>query len=828
MDLHSDYRPARVDLIQSRLLALAGLFLFLYCVCLTLAGAVLERSLTSGFHWSHWLGWGAWVVVFYAVDHETRRRMPGRDPFLLPLAALLAGWGMLAVWRLYPAFGMRQGTWIVVCGLALILGLRLPADLGFLQRYKYVWLTGGLLLTAATLLLGVNPMGYGPREWLGFSGVFFQPSEPLKLLLIVYLAAYMADNQLLLSLANRIGKQGWKAPVLPLLAPTLIMTGLALAVLAIQRDLGAAAVLLFLYAAIVYVTSGMKRVVVFAGAGLVLAAGVGYWAYSLVRVRVDAWLNPWLDPSGKSYQIVQSLLAVANGGILGRGPGLGSPGLVPLAHSDLIFSAIVEESGLLGAAGLLLLVALLVGRGLRAAMKTTDLYRRYLAAGLTAYLAGQSLLIIGGTLRLLPLTGITLPFVSYGGSSLLVSFIAVLLLLQISRPADQMQAPIVPAASGARPFLQLGAVLGLSLLAAALATGWWGIYRSGDLLRRTDNPRRSLSDRYVRRGAILDREDRPIDLVSGEAGNYVRQYAYPALSNVVGYTNPTYGQSGLEASQDDTLRGLQGNRYLEVWWNQLVYGQPPPGLDIRVSLDLELQRLADKLFRKRRGALVALNARSGEVLVMASYPTFDAGQLDKDWGALVNDPASPLLNRATLGRYAIGELTSQLFPSGLSSLGIVPTPPFELPTGDLPGEASVPTEAGRGYSPLQMALAAAAVSAGGVRPAAQLVIAVHNPQSGWMPVSALNQPKQALAPEQAASIALQYAVQGQEFWQITTIAAPQSGKPVTWYLGGTQPGDAGSSYAVALVIEDSASELATQIGQAMLHALQWGKTTQSP
>ncbi len=828
MDLHSEFRPARIDLIQSRLLALAGLFLFLYSAGLSLAGAVLERSLASGYRWNHWLGWAVWVVVFYGVDRESRRRLPGRDPFLLPVAALLTGWGVLSVWRLYPALGMRQGVWMVLCGLVLVLGFRLPADLGFLRRYKYVWLTGGILLTAATLLLGVNPMGYGPRMWLSLLGLYFQPSEPLKLLLIIYLAAYMADSQLLLSLANRIGQRDWKAPLLPLLAPTLIMTGLALAVLAIQRDLGAAAILLFLYAAIVYVTSGMKRVVAFAAAGLALASVVGYWAYSLVRVRVDAWLNPWLDPSGKSYQIVQSLLAVANGGILGRGPGLGNPGVVPLAHSDLIFAAIVEETGLLGAAAMLLLLGLLVGRGLRAAMKTTDLYRRYLAAGLTAYLAGQSLLIIGGSLRLLPLTGITLPFVSYGGSSLLVSFIAVLLLLQISRPAEQTQAQILPVAKEARPLMQLGGLLGLGLLAAALATGWWGIYRSGDLLTRTDNPRRSLSDRFVRRGGILDREDRSINITIGEVGRYSREYDYPALSNVVGYTNPTYGQSGLEASQDDILRGLKGNRYLEVWWNNLVYGQPPAGLDIRLSLDLELQRLADKLYRNRAGALVALNARSGEVLVMASYPSFDAGKLDQTWAALVKDPAAPLLNRATLGRYAVGELDTSLFPGGLSGMGVVPTPPFELPTGDLLAEASLQSEASQGYSPLQIALAAAAVSGGGVRPAPQMVIAHHNPQTGWMPVPALGLPEQALSAEEAASIAGQQEAPGQEFWQETVVAAPGSGKPVTWYVGGTQPGLSGTPYAVALVIEGNASELATQIGEAMLQALKWGKVTESP
>jgi hypothetical protein len=404
-----------------------------------------------------------------------------------------------------------------------------------------------------------------------------------------------------------------------------------------------------------------------------------------------------------------------------------------------------------------------------------------------------------------------------------VSFIAVLLLLQISRPVESTQTQAAPAAGEMKTTIQLGAVLGLGLLAAALVAGWWGIYRSGDLLRRTDNPRRSISDLYVRRGAILDREDRPVDRTSGEAGNYSREYDYPGLSNVVGYTNPTYGQSGLEASQDEILRGLQGNRNLEIWWNRLVNGQPPPGLDIRLTLDMELQRLADKLFKNKQGAVVALNAQNGEALVMASYPGFDAGKLDAEWAALVNDPSSPLLNRATLGRYPVGNMEKSLRPDGLESLGVLPTPRFDLPTGDLPNQVSVPDEASRGYSPIQLALAAAAISGGGVRPAPQLVSAVHNPQSGWMPLQALSQPFQALTAEQAAEIARGHAVQGKDFWQVSAVEAPKTGKAVTWYLGGTLPDAGGTPYALALVIEGNDEELARQIGQALLQALQWGK-----
>src|SRR5690606_28097595 len=157
-----------------------------------------------------------------------------------------------------------------------------------------------------------------------------------------------------------------------------------------------------------------------------------YELVGLVHARIDSWLNPWVDPTNRSYQIVQALMAIAAGGMFGRGPGLGSPGFVPVAHSDFIYTSIVEESGLLGAIALLALVAFLVVRALRISLHARDAYQRYLAIGLAAYIASQSLLIIGGNIRMLPLTGVTLPFVSYGGSSMLISFFALLLLTLVS------------------------------------------------------------------------------------------------------------------------------------------------------------------------------------------------------------------------------------------------------------------------------------------------------------------------------------------------------------------------------------------------------------
>jgi hypothetical protein len=243
---------------------------------------------------------------------------------------------------------------------------------------------------------------------------------------------------------------------------------------------------------------------------------------------VDAWLNPWLDPSGRSYQIVQSLMAVANGGIGGRGPGMGSPSLVPISVSDFIFSAISEESGLVGTIGLFALLGFFLARGMGVALRASDSFRRLLAAGLTAYLGAQSLLIIGGNLRLLPLTGVTLPFVSYGGSSLLTSYLSLSSDLLISNQAEEEPAPL----PHPQPYLVLSSILGLGLIAASLANGWWAVWRGPDLLARTDNPRRAISDRYVQRGSLLDRNAAPINLTQGQAGSYTRLYSYPDLAPI--------------------------------------------------------------------------------------------------------------------------------------------------------------------------------------------------------------------------------------------------------------------------------------------------------
>jgi len=220
------------DRLQARLLGLAALFIILQASAITLAPAARARSFDEPLHWGHWLWAGAWLLTMGVSHLASVRYLPARDPFLLPVAALLTGWGGLTIWRLFPYFGQRQALWLLVIVAIFIPGMRLPSHLDFLRRYKYVWITTGLLLTALTLILGTNPQGEGPRMWLGCCGLYFQPSEPLKLLFIVYLAAYLAgllyfprqDGR-----GTQTGEAQGQANLIPLLAPTLILFGLSLA-----------------------------------------------------------------------------------------------------------------------------------------------------------------------------------------------------------------------------------------------------------------------------------------------------------------------------------------------------------------------------------------------------------------------------------------------------------------------------------------------------------------------------------------------------------------------------------------------------------------------
>ena len=363
-----------------------------------------------------------------------RRWLPAGDPLLLPIAALLCGLGLVLIARLAPNFLARQVLWVILgLGVMLAVALLPPAshNLRWLRRYRYTWLTLGLLLLSLTLLFGVNPSGYGARLWLGLSRVYFQPSELLKVVMVVFLASYLSEKRELLAVGGtRIGP--WRLPPLPHLGPLLLMWGFSVVLLGWQRDLGAALLFFGTFLAMLYAATG-REVYVWMGVGLFLiSAFAGYQLFDHVRLRVDAWWDPWPEASGRAFQIVQSLLAFAAGGVLGQGIGQGYPTFIPVVHSDFAFAAVGEEMGLLGTLAVVALFAILVYRGFRAALAVENAFAALLAVGLSTMLGLQALVIMGGTLKVVPLTGVTLPFVSYGGSSLVMSFVVLGLLLRVS------------------------------------------------------------------------------------------------------------------------------------------------------------------------------------------------------------------------------------------------------------------------------------------------------------------------------------------------------------------------------------------------------------
>lgn len=796
---------------QSRLLQWTAFFLFVQSVILTLAPAVRERTWDVDYRLSHWAGYLTWAVFTLLAHRALNKYLPERDPYIFPAAALLSGWGLLTIWRLDEVFGARQTVWFGISITLFMLALWRVKNLSILKNYKYLILFGGLLITTLTLLFGTNPLGIGPRLWLGCCGVYFQPSEPLKILLVIYLSAYLADRSNIRLLS------------FPLLVPTLVLTGLALLLLIVQRDLGTASIFVFIFTVFIFIVSGKRRILIGTGIFLLLALLIGYYQIDIIHTRVVGWVNPWDDPTGGSYQIVQSLLAVANGGTLGRGLGIGSPLLVPVAISDFIFAAIAEETGLAGTLGLIATIWLILARGLIVALRASDSFRRYLAAGIVAYLGIQSLLIIGGNIRLVPLTGVTLPFVSYGGSSLLTSFFALFLLLVISNLEDDEPAPL----PSPKPYSLLAGIFAFGFAACALTVAWWAIVRGPDLLTRTDNPRRAIADRYVPRGELVDKNNQPINITTGESGSFNREYLYPELAPITGYTHPVFGQAGLEASLDEYLRGLQGNPTSLILWNQWIYGTPPPGLDVRLSIDLSLQRKADQLLDKLQGAILLMNAETGEVLVMASHPTYDPNLLSEEGNALLQDADSPLLNRATQGLYPIGSASLPLIqaqfgeqsPSeqGLRTyyeeLGFYSAPITDMPVGA--DDASKSTKNLR-ISPLQLGVATAALSYKGILPAPRIATAVNTVEQGWVVFPAMGQPRVVIQEEAANEAALSFVKDGNPYWKHIGLASLDEAS-VTWLMAGTLPDWQGTPLTLVVVIEEDNLRLAEEIGDAIMN-----------
>jgi cell division protein FtsW (lipid II flippase) len=374
------------------------------------------------------------LLVFFglmAIAYLAMRRFaPSAEPTLVPIVALLNGLGYVVIARLNRDLAANQATWTAVGVLSFVATLVVVRRAADLERYRYLLMLTGILLLLAPLAPGIGVTKNGARLWLQMGPFSFQPGELAKICLAVFFASYLVERAPLLAPGALPGSA--LAARARALGPLAGAWALSLIVMVMEKDLGSSALFFALFVAMLWVATGgylwpMVGAVMFS-----VGSFFAWMAFGHVQERVRIWINPWTRASSDGFQLVQAAFAFAAGGVVGTGLARGTPQRIPAVATDLVFAAVGEELGLVGAAAVIAAFALIVVIGLRIAQRAERPFEQLLAVGLTTIIGVQSCLIIGGVTRLLPLTGITLPFVSYGGSSVIANWILVALLLRIS------------------------------------------------------------------------------------------------------------------------------------------------------------------------------------------------------------------------------------------------------------------------------------------------------------------------------------------------------------------------------------------------------------
>lgn len=595
-------------------------------------------------------------AAFAAAHIGVRLFAPDADPALLPIVFALSGIGITFVTRLEPSASMGQIVYLFL-GVALMVGtLAVVKNLEVVKRYKYVLGAAGIALLVLPMLIGTEI--YGSKLWIKIGSFQFQPGEFAKVFIVLFLAGYLAENRELLSISNRT-VLGVKLPRLRLLYPLFIVWGVCLLVVAFERDLGSALLFYTIFLIMLYVATGRVSYVLI---GLVLLAVGAFGMYQImghVQVRVAIWLDPFKDAQNLGFQIVQALYSLADGGLLGVGIGKGLGGdTIPVVASDMIFAAIGEEMGLLGGAAVLLLFMLFAVRGLTTAARAKSDLAAFSAAGLTAAISFQAFTIVGGVTKLIPLTGVTLPFMSQGGSSLLASFVIVALLLRAGDEATGRSTEIANTSTeltpvGYRPGGSRGShmrrpaldtpesgLLGRVALANRLTRTvflftalfavlignltYIQVFKAAEYQDMPSNNHTITKARYIKRGSIITADGLTLaESIQQEDGTYVRSYPNGNLAaHAVGYYSQQYGSSGVESSQDKTLTG---SKDYSSWQNALnsLAGITEPGNSVQLTIDSRIQQAAEQALAGRKGAIVVLDPRTGAVLAWASAPAYD-------------------------------------------------------------------------------------------------------------------------------------------------------------------------------------------------------------
>ena len=645
------------------------------------------------------------------------RARTGGDPYLVPLVMLLAGCGVVLLFSLKDP--LRDGPayenhlrGILISLVVLSFAARFaPAARQRIRNYQYVWVFASVLLVLGLLVFGTGPQG------VKLNLFHFQPVEIIKLMLVFFLAGYLAERGSLITDTSQRSPNpdaGTRArprnvsPRVSDIGPVVVMFGIALTLFVVVKDLGPGLLLFATFIAVLYLTTG-RGSFVWAGIVLLLVGGVfGYWRHiGVFAVRVDMWHSPFQNTHPNGMQLGQGYWAMASGGWEGSGIGLGMPSLNPRGGSDLAFASWAEETGLLGSWLLLTIYAVLVWRGLRIALRAGSDFDRTLAFGLTALLGLQTLLILAGVTGVIPLSGIALPFLSYGNSALVADFFLIGLLRGISapppggvgRPAPRPQSLVATrrfavgyavALLGGIGLIRLGS---LQLLSAdAIATRPIQTPDADKIARAHQNPRLLALEHEIQRGSIYDRSDRvlatsrpaEIEKTVHDAAlrqklqaNRTRYYPYgAACAHLVGFVDASVGGPfGMEKGYDEALRGFARHAdLLPDYRNRNLPGyRLRRGRDLHLTLDAELQRrIQDKLWKtatalkdlrngkpKDRAAFVLIDPHNGDVLAAVTTPTFDPNTLTPQTvHELLSAPDAALearfVNRAVSGVYPPG------------------------------------------------------------------------------------------------------------------------------------------------------------------------------
>ncbi|MDR3037562.1 MAG: FtsW/RodA/SpoVE family cell cycle protein [Coriobacteriales bacterium] len=628
-------------------------------------------------------------AAFIASHLAIRRLAPNADPALLPITFVLSGIGIAFVMRLAPSLASRQILYLFAGIVAMVLTLVLVRSVRKLGSYKYTIMLIGIILLLLPAFIGTEK--YGSQIWLTLGSFSFQPGEIAKILIVLFLAGYLADNREMLSVGGRrVGN--FTIPDLRTLAPLLVMWVISLVIVVFERDLGSALLFFGLFLVMIYVATG-RKVYVVTGVGLAVVGGIAaFLVFDHVQQRIDVWLDPFAYRETVGWQLIQGLYSLADGDLFGTGIGRGLPDLIPVVESDFIFNAMAEEMGLLGASGILLLFVLFTVRGFTIAARANSDVAAFTAAGLTAAIALQAFVIVGGVTRLIPMTGVTLPFMSQGGTSLVASFISVGLLLRAGDSGTGLETELQGVTTfegGILGRVTLGKRLTLlitgfaCLFALLIGNLTWHMVINAPVVQQDVGNNHTLErNSNIQRGALLTSDGTVLARSEQDAdGRWQRVYPEGSFaSHVVGYTSSVFGAAGAEATYADDLAGRVN---FATWGDALnaLADRDVPGNDVYLTIEARLQTAAEQALAGEVGGVLMLDAGTGAVLASASAPSFDNNGIEallKDGGELGGGEGA-LFNRATQGLYAPGSTFKMVTLTSALSQNIPLSATYESP-----------------------------------------------------------------------------------------------------------------------------------------------------